>query len=37
LRTAAVMRWLGINLSLFGLVIVLFFSVTGLTLNDSDS
>jgi uncharacterized protein len=35
-RTAAVMRWLPIDLSMFGLVAVLFFSATGLTLNHPD-
>ncbi len=35
-RTAAVMRWLHIYVSLFGLAAVLFFSVTGLTLNHPD-
>src|SRR4051794_3003263 len=36
IRTAAVMRWLHIYLSMFGLAAVLFFSVTGLTLNHPD-
>src|SRR3954468_1125799 len=36
IRTAAVMRWLHIYLSMFGLAVVLFFSVTGLTLNHPD-
>ncbi len=35
-RTAAVMRWLHIYVSMFGLAAVLFFSVTGLTLNHPD-
>lgn len=35
-RTAALMRWLHIYLSMFGLATVLFFSVTGLTLNHPD-
>ena len=30
------MRWLHIHLSMFGLAVVLFFSVTGLTLNHPD-
>src|SRR5690348_14608346 len=33
IRLAALMRWLHIYLSMFGLAAVLFFSVTGLTLN----
>lgn len=33
IRFAALMRWLHIYLSMFGLAAVLFFSVTGLTLN----
>ena len=33
IRTAAVVRWLHIYLSMFGLAVVLFFSMTGLTLN----
>lgn len=33
IRLAALMRWLHIYLSMFGLATVLFFSVTGLTLN----
>ncbi|MFO0907438.1 MAG: PepSY-associated TM helix domain-containing protein [Isosphaeraceae bacterium] len=36
LRFAALMRWLHIYLSMFGLAIVLFFSVTGITLNHPD-
>lgn len=36
LRVAALMRWLHIYLSLFGLASVLFFSVTGITLNHPD-
>jgi hypothetical protein len=36
IRTAAVMRWLHIYSSMFGLAVVLFFSVTGLTLNHPD-
>nr|WP_261343912.1 PepSY-associated TM helix domain-containing protein [Tautonia marina] len=35
-RVAAVTRWLHIYLSMFGLASVLFFSVTGLTLNHPD-
>ena len=35
-RTAAVIRWLHIYVSMFGLAAVLFFSVTGLTLNHPD-
>ncbi|WP_169977306.1 PepSY-associated TM helix domain-containing protein [Tautonia rosea] len=35
-RVAAVARWLHIYLSMFGLASVLFFSVTGLTLNHPD-
>src|SRR5689334_24276354 len=35
-RLAAWMRWLHIYLSMFGLASVLFFSVTGLTLNHPD-
>lgn len=35
-RVAALMRWLHIYLSMFGLATVLFFSVTGLTLNHPD-
>ena len=35
-RTAALMRWLHIYVSMFGLAAVLFFSVTGLTLNHPD-
>lgn len=33
IRLAALMRWMHIYLSMFGLATVLFFSVTGLTLN----
>jgi uncharacterized protein len=33
IRTAALIRWLHIYLSMFGLAAVLFFSVTGITLN----
>src|SRR4051794_4386469 len=33
IRFAALVRWLHIYLSMFGLAAVLFFSVTGLTLN----
>ena len=36
IRFAALMRWLHIYLSMFGLASVLFFSVTGLTLNHPD-
>jgi hypothetical protein len=36
IRLAALMRWLHIYLSMFGLAAVLFFSVTGLTLNHPD-
>src|SRR4051812_8291779 len=36
IRTAAITRWLHIYLSMFGLAAVLFFSVTGLTLNHPD-
>src|SRR5215210_2520816 len=36
IRFAAVMLWLHIYLSMFGLAAVLFFSVTGLTLNHPD-
>ncbi len=36
IRTAAVMRWLHIYVSMFGMAAVLFFSVTGLTLNHPD-
>ena len=36
LRFAAFARWLHIYLSMFGLAAVLFFSVTGLTLNHPD-
>jgi hypothetical protein len=36
IRFAALMRWLHIYLSMFGLAAVLFFSVTGLTLNHPD-
>ena len=35
-RTAAFSRWLHIYLSMFCFIIVLFFSVTGLTLNHAD-
>ena len=35
-RVAAVSRWLHIYLSMFGLFVILFFSVTGLTLNHPD-
>jgi uncharacterized protein len=36
IRLAKLMRWLHIYLSMFGLAAVLFFSVTGLTLNHPD-
>jgi hypothetical protein len=36
IRFAKLMRWLHIYLSMFGLAVVLFFSVTGLTLNHPD-
>lgn len=36
IRTAAVLLWLHIYLSMFGLAAILFFSVTGLTLNHPD-
>src|SRR3954451_1917577 len=36
IRLAAWMRWLHIYLSMFGLAAVLFFSVTGITLNHPD-
>src|SRR3954462_8922712 len=36
IRFAALMLWLHIYLSMFGLAAVLFFSVTGLTLNHPD-
>ena len=36
IRFAAMVRWLHIYLSMFGLASVLFFSVTGLTLNHPD-
>ncbi len=36
IRLAKLMRWLHIYLSMFGLAVVLFFSVTGLTLNHPD-
>jgi uncharacterized protein len=36
IRFAKLMRWLHIYLSMFGLAAVLFFSVTGLTLNHPD-
>src|SRR5687768_1763811 len=36
IRLAAWLRWLHIYLSMFGLASVLFFSVTGLTLNHPD-
>ena len=36
IRLAALMRWLHIYLSMFGLAAVLFFSATGLTLNHPD-
>jgi hypothetical protein len=36
IRVAKLMRWLHIYLSMFGLAAVLFFSVTGLTLNHPD-
>jgi hypothetical protein len=36
IRLAALMRWLHIYLSMFGLAAVLFFSVTGITLNHPD-
>jgi len=36
IRFAALIRWLHIYLSMFGLASVLFFSVTGLTLNHPD-
>jgi len=35
-RIAAVSRWLHIYISMFGLFVILFFSVTGLTLNHPD-
>jgi uncharacterized protein len=36
IRFAKLMRWLHIYLSMFGLAVVLFFSVTGITLNHPD-
>src|SRR5271163_1044178 len=36
IRFAKLMRWLHIYLSMFGLAAVLFFSVTGITLNHPD-
>ncbi|HEV3167478.1 MAG TPA: PepSY-associated TM helix domain-containing protein, partial [Isosphaeraceae bacterium] len=36
IRFAAIVRWLHIYLSMFGLAAVLFFSVTGITLNHPD-
>jgi uncharacterized protein len=36
IRVAALIRWLHIYLSMFGLAAVLFFSVTGITLNHPD-
>src|SRR4051794_2876788 len=36
IRFAALMLWLHIYLSMFGLAAVLFFSITGLTLNHPD-
>lgn len=36
IKLAAFMRWVHIYLSLFGLAVVLFFSVTGITLNHPD-
>lgn len=36
LRLAALMRWLHIYLSMFGLAVILFFSATGITLNHPD-
>jgi uncharacterized protein len=36
IRVAALMRWLHIYLSMFGLAAVLFFSITGVTLNHPD-
>src|SRR6516165_9441532 len=36
IRFAKLMRWLHIYLSMFGLATVLFFSVTGITLNHPD-
>src|SRR3954452_4984480 len=36
LRLAALMRWLHIYLSMFGLATILFFGVTGITLNHPD-
>lgn len=36
IRFAALMRWLHIYLSMFGLAAILFFAVTGLTLNHPD-
>lgn len=35
-RVASLMRWLHIYLSMFGLFVLLFFSVTGITLNHPD-
>ena len=36
LRLAGIMRWLHIYLSMFGLAALLFFAVTGVTLNHPD-
>ena len=36
IRLAALMRWLHIYLSMFGLAVILFFSLTGVTLNHPD-